>query len=128
MESKLFSRFDFADVEDDQFSKNMKLLMSLDSAQRQQICEALPAISATRTQKETKPLIESLEEATGLPRTQIARACKQASFFLNVLNNDEVGDEDPQVWAADLVDGDVMQDGDVPGFLSFIKTLKDSVL
>lgn len=126
MESKLFSQFDPKDVKEDRFGEDISLLLSLSEKQLALISDNLESLLKTRTTAEAKPIIESLESKTGLARTTIERVITQLRFFISALYDEETKKDEPSLWAADLIELDLLPKESGPLFLKVIQFLKEN--
>jgi hypothetical protein len=128
MKSKLFQRFDPNDVPDKKFAQDLSLLLSLSPEQWNSIVAALTPILSARTESERKPIVEKLEVDTGLARTALGKATNLAGFFLSAFNDEDIKDEDPSLWADDLLSISLLTTDHRERFLLFVDCLKSQAL
>lgn len=128
MKSVLFRRFDLKHDLENRFVDDLADLLSLSPEDWASVVDALPALVAARTPEEQRPVIDGVEDATGIPVVQLSRICKQAQFFLSAYHTDDIRDESPSLWAEDLKDAKILRAEDVARFIDFMSVLKMKAL
>lgn len=128
MKSKLFGQFDPKDEKNKQFVTDVKAACQLSEAQRRAIAQALPALIASRTAKETEDRTAQLEKETGATRLTLGHAADLAAFFMRQFLDDDLKSEAIEDWCVDLVELGILGDVDCPVLVSFLQELKDKAV
>ena len=123
MHSKLFSKFDAKDERNKGFVQALEDTLSLTPQQWNTIATALPFLLAARTHEEREPLVAKLEAATKLTRVVLSRVTSLAGFFVGPPDGPE-GEEDPNLWAADLRSVGLLTAETEKRFIEFMMFLK----
>lgn len=128
LKSRLFSKFDPANKDNDLFGKHLRLALSLSSEQMAACIGKLVEFRLARVDAEVTRVLDSLEEETHLPQTEVEQVLSVLLFFLNRLLKDDYKNDTPEQWAEDLVTLDQMEKKSSPFFISSATRIRDEVV
>ena len=128
LKSRLFSKFDPANKDNDLFGKHLRSSLNLSSEQMEACINALADFRLVRLESELDRLIDSLEEKTRLPQTEVEKVLAVMRFFLNRMLRDEYKNDTPEQWAEDLLTLDQIEKHTSPFFLSMVIRIRDEVV
>jgi len=128
MKSKLFSRFDLQDKDNEQFVKDLHQLLGLSEEQREFVLSAMPSLSRAIVKAAEKKVLDDLESQTHLKLVDIGHAVDIIRFFTRKMLDDVTEDDTPEAWAADLQSLKVLDAKQAEVFSKFLTRLKSDFL
>lgn len=128
LKSRLFSKFDPANKDNDLFGKHLRRAMSLSSGQMDTFIEVFAEFRLARLESEVTRLLDSLEEEARLPQTEVEKVLAVMRFFLDKMLRDDYKNDTPEQWAEDLVTLDQIEKKSSSFFVSMVTRIRDEVL
>lgn len=128
MKSKLFRRFDLKNPKNKAFHVSIAEALKLTHEQTVKLVNVLPQIVQAQTPAEQFPVLKKFENDTAIPPVVLQRIVNFASFIIRALSNDDLENEDPELWADDLISSGILAPQLKNELLSFITLLKTECL
>ncbi|MBN2559965.1 MAG: hypothetical protein JXQ75_03435 [Phycisphaerae bacterium] len=128
LKSRLFSKFDPAEKDNDLFGKHLRKALDLVPGQMVACIDALADLRLARIEPEKDRLLDSLERETRLPQTELAQVIAVTRFFLDRMLRDEYKHDTSEQWADDLVTLRQIEESTRPLFVSMVDRIRSDVL
>lgn len=130
--SKLFSRFDLDDKDNEPFRAHLRATLDLSAEQRDACIEALPSLRLAQMSNERDKITGQLADKTGLTHVVLGHALNVMQFFLNkliqVLDEDLLQGDDSEKWAQDLIVRKCMSESERSTFIEMVNSLSEKVV
>ncbi len=128
LKSRLFSKFDPADKDNELFGKHLRKALALAPAQMTACIDALAALRLARTESENDRLVDALESETHLPQKELIQVIAVLRFFLSRMLRDAYKNDSSQQWADDVVALREIEETTRPQFVSMVDDIRSDVL
>ncbi len=127
MKSELFSRFDPNDESNSSFKKDLELLLSLEQSDVSKVINIIPDYLESEVSSRDKEILKDLRQDTNLTNNQIHRLIHFGTFISRMVNDPELEDDTPELWAEDLFELELLNEDQVENFISISNQIVENI-
>ena len=128
MESKLFSRFDPKQKENEPFAKDLRQLLDLSTKQRCDVMSGMVLLAREKTERGKKTIYNEVSAKSGLMPLILLDSVGVVRFFVRAFLQEDTESDTPEAWASDLQTLELVDASQVAVFIEFFEGLRDQVL